>query len=72
MVGHAPRSVISWHLGEYLHVRRGHVGVGTPKGGDTAIQIVGHGQLFAGGSSVELHQWGSGLVINGFSSAYRR
>ena len=36
--------------------------MGTPKGGDTAIQVVGHGQLFAGGSSVELHQCKGGLV----------
>ena len=36
--------------------------MGTPKGGDTAIQVVGHGQLFAGGSGVELHQCKGGLV----------
>ena len=36
--------------------------MGPPQGGDPAVQIVGHGQLFAGGLSVKIHHREGGSV----------
>ena len=39
--------------GEEALTGGGHMGVGAPQGGHPAVQIIGHGQLFAGGLGVE-------------------
>ena len=60
--GHAQIRDVAGALGEHAVVGGGHVGVSAPERGDAAIQIVGHGQLLAGGLGVELHQREGGLV----------
>ena len=47
------------------------MGMGAPQGGDAAVQIIGHGQLFAGGLGVKVHQCEGGL-FPGLQQAVRR
>ena len=60
--GHAQVADIARAAGQNLAVGCGHMGVGAPEGGDLAVQIVAHGQLFTGGLGVEIHQGEEGAV----------
>ena len=61
--GHAQVSDEAQSPVQHLAVGGGHMGVGPPKGLHPAVQIVGHGPLFAGGLCVEVHQAQVGVQV---------